>query len=65
VLSLGHPYFISRAGRPRLGVLLTGDTDWEGIRELVIESYRSSRPNSSPTCLTSAAAGLYVAAFCL
>ena len=39
LLSTGHPFFAPRAGRDRIGVLLTDDTDWEEIRELVIESY--------------------------
>ena len=37
--SIGHPFFASRAGRDRIRVLLTDDTDWEKIRELVTESY--------------------------
>ena len=44
LLSVGHPYFASRAGRDRLGVLLTDDTDWAEIRELVIDSYRILAP---------------------
>ena len=44
LLSAGHPFFASRAGRDRIGVLLTGDTDWAEIRELVIESYRILAP---------------------
>jgi hypothetical protein len=44
LLSAGHPYFASRAGRDRIGVLLTDDTDWAEIRELVIESYRVLAP---------------------
>jgi hypothetical protein len=44
LLSIGHPFFAPRAGRNRIGVLLTGDTDWEEIRELVIESYRVLAP---------------------
>jgi hypothetical protein len=44
LLSIGHPYFASRAGRDRIGVLLTDDTDWTEIRELVIESYRILAP---------------------
>ena len=28
LLSVGHPYFASRAGGDRIGVLLTDDTDW-------------------------------------
>ena len=44
LLSSGHPFFASRAGRDRVGVLLTDDTDWEEIRELVTESYRVLAP---------------------
>ena len=44
LVSIGHPYFAPRAGRDRLGVLLTDDTDWEEIRELVTESYRVLAP---------------------
>ena len=40
LLSIGHPFFAPRAGRDRIGVLLTDDTDWEEIRQLVTESYR-------------------------
>ncbi len=42
--SIGHPYFASRAGRDRIRVMLTDDTDWEEIRELVTESYRILAP---------------------
>jgi predicted DNA-binding protein (MmcQ/YjbR family) len=44
LLSIGHPFFAARAGRDRIGVLLTEDTDWEEIRELVAESYRLLAP---------------------
>jgi hypothetical protein len=44
LLSIGHPFFASRAGRDRIGVRLTDDTDWEEIRELVTESYRRLAP---------------------
>ena len=44
LLSIGHPFFAPRAGRDRIGVLLTDDTDWEEIRELVSESYRVLAP---------------------
>lgn len=44
LLSGGHPYFASRAGNDRLGVVLTDQTDWDEIRELVIESYRMLAP---------------------
>jgi hypothetical protein len=44
LLSAGRPFFASRAGRDRIGVLLTDDTDWEDIRELVTGSYRILAP---------------------
>jgi hypothetical protein len=44
LLSIGHPFFASRAGGDRIGVRLTDDTDWEEIRELVTESYRRLAP---------------------
>jgi predicted DNA-binding protein (MmcQ/YjbR family) len=44
LLSVGRPFFAARAGRDRIGVLLTGDTDWEEIRQLVTESYRLLAP---------------------
>jgi len=44
LLSIGHPFFASRAGRDRIGVRLTDHTDWEEIRELVTESYRRLAP---------------------
>ena len=44
LLSSGHPFFAPRAGRGRIGVVLTDDTDWEEIRELVTDSYRILAP---------------------
>jgi len=45
LLSVGDPFFVPRrAGRDRIGVWLTGDTDWQEIRELVTESYRVIAP---------------------
>jgi YjbR len=44
LLSIGHPFFASRAGRDRVVVVLTDDTDWAEIRELVTESYRILAP---------------------
>ena len=44
LLSTGHPFFPPRAGRGRVGVLLTNDMDWAEIRELVVESYRVLAP---------------------
>ncbi|HEX3459806.1 MAG TPA: MmcQ/YjbR family DNA-binding protein [Acidimicrobiales bacterium] len=44
LLSMGRPFFAPRAGRDRIGVLLTEGTDWEEIRELVTESFRVLAP---------------------
>ncbi len=44
LLSIGHPFFASRAGRDRIGVVLSDDTVWEEIRELVTDSYRILAP---------------------
>ena len=44
LLSIGHPFFASRAGRDRIVVVLTDATDWHEIRELVTESYRILAP---------------------
>jgi predicted DNA-binding protein (MmcQ/YjbR family) len=44
LLSIGRPFFVARAGRGRIGVLLSNHTDWEEIRELVTESYSVLAP---------------------
>ena len=44
LLSIGHPFYASRAGRDRIVIVLSDDTDWEEIRELVTESYRILAP---------------------
>jgi predicted DNA-binding protein (MmcQ/YjbR family) len=44
LLAIGHPFFASRGGRDRIVVVLTEDTDWDEIRELVTESYRILAP---------------------
>jgi hypothetical protein len=44
LLTIGHPFFAPRAGRDRIGVRLTDQTDWAEIRELVTESYRRLAP---------------------
>jgi hypothetical protein len=44
LLSIGHPFFAPRVGRGRIGVLLSDNTDWEEIRELVTDSYRVLAP---------------------
>jgi hypothetical protein len=41
---IGRPFFASRAGRDRIVVVLTDDTNWEEMRELVTESYRILAP---------------------
>jgi predicted DNA-binding protein (MmcQ/YjbR family) len=51
LLSSGHPFFASRAGRDRVVVVLTDDTDWEEIRELVTDSYRILAPKKLTTLL--------------
>jgi hypothetical protein len=44
LLAVGHPFFAPRADRNRIVVVLTDNTDWEEIRELVTESYRILAP---------------------
>ena len=43
-LAFGRPFFASRAGGGRVGVVLDDETDWEEIRALVIDSYRALAP---------------------
>jgi hypothetical protein len=51
LVSSGAPFFAPRAGRDRIGVVLTDDTDWGEIRELVTESYRILAPKKLTTLL--------------
>lgn len=44
LLACGHPYFPVGGGPDRLGIVLTPETDWEEIGELVTESYRRLAP---------------------
>ena len=44
LLAIGHPYSATRAGNDRVVVVITEDTDWDEIRELVTESYRMLAP---------------------
>jgi hypothetical protein len=44
LLEVGHPFFPSRSGPDRIGVVLSDDTDWEEMRELVTDSYRILAP---------------------
>ena len=43
LLSIGSPFLPSR-GKDRVRVLLTDETDWQEVRELVTESYRTLAP---------------------
>jgi YjbR len=44
LLSTGPPFFAPRGGRDRIAVVLTTDTNWAEIRELVTDSYRILAP---------------------
>jgi hypothetical protein len=44
VLAGGHPFFPTRTGRDRVGVVLDDATDWTEVRELVTDSYRILAP---------------------
>jgi hypothetical protein len=44
LLAVGEPFFAPRDGGDRIGVVLSEDTDWPEIRELVTESYRILAP---------------------
>jgi hypothetical protein len=44
LLAIGHPFYAPPAGRDRVGVRLTAEISWEGIRGLVTESYRRLAP---------------------
>lgn len=57
LLSAGHPFFVPRAGRDRIGVLLAGDPDWSEIRELITESYRVLAPKKLTALLDGTAPG--------
>ena len=35
----GHPFFVLGWGRDALGMVLDAETDWEEVRELVLESF--------------------------
>lgn len=35
----GHPFFVLGWGRDAVGMVLDADTDWDEVRELLIESY--------------------------
>jgi hypothetical protein len=44
LLEFGHPFFASRSGPDRIGVVLTDEMDWKEMRELVTDSYRMLAP---------------------
>jgi hypothetical protein len=44
LLEVGHPFFASRSGPDRIGVVLSNDTDWDELRDLVTDSYRMFAP---------------------
>jgi hypothetical protein len=44
LLAIGHPFYATRAGRDRITVALSDETDWNEISELVTESYRRLAP---------------------
>jgi hypothetical protein len=51
LLAIGKPFFATRAAGDRVGVLLTDDTNWQEIRELVTDSYRLLAPKKLTTLL--------------
>ncbi len=44
LMAIGHPYFGTRSGPDRIGVILDEHTDWDEIGELITESYRILAP---------------------
>ncbi|MHB1138690.1 MAG: MmcQ/YjbR family DNA-binding protein [Microthrixaceae bacterium] len=40
----GHPFLLLGWGRDALGLVLEADTDWDEVRELVVESYCALAP---------------------
>jgi hypothetical protein len=64
LLSIGHPFYATRAGRDRIGVRLTEDTDWEEIGELVTESYRRLAPKKLTALLAHTDYRSYPEIFC-
>ncbi len=35
----GHPFFVLGWGRDAMGMVLSDDTDWDEVRELVVDSF--------------------------
>lgn len=42
--SMGGPYFYGGWGRDVVGIVLTADTDWDEVQELLTDSYRELAP---------------------
>lgn len=40
----GYPFFVLGWGRQALGMVLDDDTDWDEVREVVVESYCALAP---------------------
>ena len=46
LLGIGHPYFATRTGHDRVGIVLSAATDWDEIRELLTEAYLIRAPKT-------------------
>ena len=44
--SMGDPYFYGGWGRDVVGIVITDDTDWDEVEELLIESFRVMAPKT-------------------
>jgi hypothetical protein len=47
----GHPFFVLGWGRDAMGMVLDDETDWDEVRELVIESFCVMAPKKLVTIL--------------
>ena len=46
LLAIGHPYFATRSGHDRVGIVLGPATDWTEIRELLTEAFLIRAPKT-------------------
>ena len=44
--SMGDPYFYGGWGRDVVGIVITDDTDWDEVGELLVESFRVMAPKT-------------------
>jgi len=44
--SMGDPYFYGGWGRDVVGIVITEDTDWDEVEELLMESFRVMAPKT-------------------